>query len=504
VIPRLLLLLLLLPAPALARRHVLAVGSDAGDPDQPRLRYAESEASRFAGLLVALGGVDPADITVLRGPDRAAYDAAWRGLAARVGPEDEVFVYLSGHARAGRLSLHGEAVEPAELQAAIGALPGAVVVAVVDACTSGALVRDKGGAPDDAFAVTLAPPDARGRVLITSAGRSELAWESDRAGGSLFAGSLLAGLRGAADRDEDGDVTLFQAYEYVYGRTVAESLARAGIAQRPHLDADLTAAGDLVVTRLGDRARLSVPAEFADADVFVVMDGVAVAELPPRSGAVELALPSGRALVYVRRQGAARLHRVELTAGATTRLEAGGLLASLDPLRSRGGAVFRRMPSVALAPGAWLSRGLKPRVRGGARAFVEVQATRMLVVGGSAVVAGGSFANDTVVVPEVVAVGGAGAWLSPAGRVQPRVGGRVEGGALVQVPRWAEPDWHGLGAPELQARTVGALHVTGSAGVQWRFGPQISLVLELEGGLALQGSQPSPLLGVTAALRLAP
>jgi uncharacterized caspase-like protein len=58
--------------------------------------------------------------------------------------------------------------------------------------------------------------DASGEVVITSSSADELSQESDEVGGSYFTHYLLSGLRGAADTSGDGEVTLDEAYRYVY------------------------------------------------------------------------------------------------------------------------------------------------------------------------------------------------------------------------------------------------------------------------------------------------
>src|SRR5262245_11116395 len=49
-------------------RHVLVVGANLGGRDRPQLKYAISDAERFARVLVDLGGVAPANETVLKQP----------------------------------------------------------------------------------------------------------------------------------------------------------------------------------------------------------------------------------------------------------------------------------------------------------------------------------------------------------------------------------------------------------------------------------------------------
>ena len=85
--------------------------------------------------------------------------------------------------------------------------------------------------------------------MITSAGPSEPAQEWEALGGSLFTHHWLVGLRGAADRNSDGRVSLFEAYSYTYDHTLAaSSTASAGIQHALH-EFDLRGAGDFVLTR---------------------------------------------------------------------------------------------------------------------------------------------------------------------------------------------------------------------------------------------------------------
>ena len=63
-----------------------------------------------------------------------------------------------------------------------------------------------------------------GQVLITASSASEDAQESDAIQGSFFTHFLTSGLRGAADRDNDGKVTLGEAYEFAYAHTVSNTV----------------------------------------------------------------------------------------------------------------------------------------------------------------------------------------------------------------------------------------------------------------------------------------
>src|SRR6478752_2155731 len=52
-------------AHAEANRFAIVIGANAGDADEPTLRYAESDAERLAGVLRALGGFQPENVITL-------------------------------------------------------------------------------------------------------------------------------------------------------------------------------------------------------------------------------------------------------------------------------------------------------------------------------------------------------------------------------------------------------------------------------------------------------
>jgi uncharacterized caspase-like protein len=55
----------------------------------------------------------------------------------------------------------------------------------------------------------------RGKVIITASAANEVSVEKDELQHGVFTYYLLEGLRGAADTDQDGIVTVDEAYSYV-------------------------------------------------------------------------------------------------------------------------------------------------------------------------------------------------------------------------------------------------------------------------------------------------
>ena len=356
---RLLLLLpWLLAAPALAEsRFALAIGSNVGHGTDEPLRWAEQDAERFNALLGQLGGVPEDRRVMVLGEGVAPLKLALarvRGRieeARRAGERTLLFVYYSGHGDPSSLRLAGERLPLSELQAMLREVPATTTVAILDACHSGSVVsgRSKGLGRAPGFDVSFVRQTGpEGRVFITSSGAQEVAQESDSLQGSYFTHHLLSGLRGAADRDGDGRVSLSEAYQHVYHRTLVTSHGSTAAVQHPELMSQLAGEGDLFLTYLDrSQAQLELPAGLGGS-VMVVEERTqqVVAEVEPGSLApVHLALPSGRYRVQVRRGGDVLFGRVYLPWGGRQRL-------APEQLEQRTLAQHQQKGAL-LAPVAW-------------------------------------------------------------------------------------------------------------------------------------------------------
>jgi len=246
-----------------ARRFALVAGSNVGGKATANLRYAANDAKQFRDLLVRFGGIREEDLTLLVNPERESLQNALEFMGRKMrkagqGKTQFVF-YYSGHSDERGLLLFGEYYDYAELRAALDALGAEVRVVVLDSCSSGAFTRAKGGAILPPFLIDDSA-SVEGHAYITSSMEDELSQESDRIESSFFTHFLLTGLRGAADSNGDGKVSLNEAYEYAYARTLSETERTRSGAQHPSFDIRLNGIGDLVLSDLrGGGALLKLP-----------------------------------------------------------------------------------------------------------------------------------------------------------------------------------------------------------------------------------------------------
>jgi hypothetical protein len=227
-------------------------------------------------------------------------------------------------------------------------------VAIVDACEAGLLTQVKGATADPGLDFPL-PSDERvqGTAFVASTAVGEAAQESALLGGSFFTHNLEIGLRGAADADGDGLVTLGEAFRYTAARTLSGTLATEAGAQHATYDFRMSGRGDVVLSDLRRAdARLLLPRD-PDAAYVVRGPGNLLAEVPGGARPITLALPAGRYRVERRAAEGFGSAEVVLEQGAAQ------ALPPLSPTRyelarSKGGP----KPGLVFAGGGLFTLGL--------------------------------------------------------------------------------------------------------------------------------------------------
>jgi hypothetical protein len=327
-------------------RFVLAAGVNSGGPERIPLRYAVSDAEKFADVMTKMGGVDPSDHFLLSEPSLESFRVALETLRIRIAAaktsdgRTEVLLYYSGHADETGLMLGEERLSYSTLREMMDSIQADVRITVLDACASGAITRIKGGQRRQAFLVDDSS-DMRGYAFLTSSSSNEAAQESDRIGASYFTHYLISGMRGAADVSGEGKVTLNEAYQFAFHETLARTTETQGGAQHPAYHINLSGTGDVVITDIRETSAGLVLTEDLYGRFFVRnQDQHLVAELyKPAGRSVELGLEPGAYEIHLEQKEELFLAKTELATGDKLILAAG----QFEP-GERELTVFRGMP----------------------------------------------------------------------------------------------------------------------------------------------------------------
>ncbi len=218
--------------------YALVVGvSKYRDPRITDLKFSDRDATSFADFLKTQTKLFTNIHVTLLINDQATKAEIERNLyydLRKVGKDDSLILFFSGHGTddpymPGEFyfvasdsvhdNLQGTAVRMTGLRF-LKFLNAKRLLLIADACHAG------GFAPESSKTVTPSLNklmgefrDSSGRVIITSSKPDEYSLELPELKNAVFTHCLLRGLRGKADRNRDGIVTVREAYEYVYDRT---------------------------------------------------------------------------------------------------------------------------------------------------------------------------------------------------------------------------------------------------------------------------------------------
>ncbi|MEI6429902.1 MAG: SUMF1/EgtB/PvdO family nonheme iron enzyme [Pseudanabaena sp. ELA607] len=184
------------------------------------------DAMRQVLLDPEIGGFADADVKVLKDAEKGVIETEIYNLFAKRKPDDLLLFYFSGHGVTDErrdfyfsgLSTNKDALPPTAVSS--GYVQGQMFnsrsqrqVAILDCCHSGAF--PKGMKAKDMGTVDI-KLGGEGQAILTAADSSQYAFEQEGFELSLYTHFLVEGLKtGAADRDEDGDVSVDELHIYV-------------------------------------------------------------------------------------------------------------------------------------------------------------------------------------------------------------------------------------------------------------------------------------------------
>jgi hypothetical protein len=228
------------------RSNIWAVVIGINDyPNIARLKYAVNDARAFHRYLVDDNGVPRENVTLLVNREatlQRVRSVLGTHLKNRAAGKDTVVIYFAGHGAVERdtMSPDGDGLEKyllpygadlndlyatampmREVAHIFNRIKAERLIFIADSCYSGASggrTVSMGGIRanlSEAFMDRLTR--GKGRVVITASGANEVSAEDDRYRHGVFTYFLLEGLRGRADLDQDGLITVDEAYRYVSG-----------------------------------------------------------------------------------------------------------------------------------------------------------------------------------------------------------------------------------------------------------------------------------------------
>ncbi len=221
------------------------------DKDIPPLKYAVPDAQGFKNYLESqkeTGLYKSVNIKYLTNKDATLQNikAALGEFLVDARGDDIVYIFIAGHGMvdaqgdsyiltydARAKNLYSTALPMEEFKKLLkDRIYAERTIVIADACHSGGIGTNMRGARDlsmDEFRKFL--ETSKGRAILTASRARELSQEDPKLGHGLFTYYLLQGLKGKADANGDGVITLNELNDYLYMQVVKAS----GSSQHPEL-----------------------------------------------------------------------------------------------------------------------------------------------------------------------------------------------------------------------------------------------------------------------------
>jgi len=239
-----------------AARYALIIGRNDGGLSVDSLRYAQQDAERFSSVLTRFGGFPQSNVRMLIAPDNAALEKSFGEISSLIrkssGENNFFLFYYSGHADREYIQLGKERVAFKKLIDRIESVAANIRVSIFDACHSGTVTRFKGGTLGAPFFLENVQ-EVKGRVVISSSAANEQAQESEALKGSVFTYHWINGLRGSADFSSDKRITLNEAYQYAYRKTIETTAVTGAGVQHPSYQFKIHGQSEIVLTDLSQQ-----------------------------------------------------------------------------------------------------------------------------------------------------------------------------------------------------------------------------------------------------------
>jgi hypothetical protein len=249
------------PPPVARERWAVVIGVGQYETTEiPQLRYSVPDAEAIAEILIGSAGFKKENVLLLT--DKTQKPPTLRNIkwalgtfiARSAGKEDTVLIFFAGHGTpevdprgiegdglakylvpsdADPDDLFSTALPMDDLQTIFSRIESERVVVFLDTCYSGAAggrtfasKKRRGSDVDDLFLERLTR--SKGRVIITASRPTEVSLELPELGHGIFTYYLVQGLKGAADLNRDGIVSLQELYEYLEHQVSRKSRAVGG------------------------------------------------------------------------------------------------------------------------------------------------------------------------------------------------------------------------------------------------------------------------------------
>ena len=211
------------------RTYVLSTGVSSYQNQENNLRQTTKDAKAFKAVMQK----QTPDVSILTSKyaNHNNILEKLRTICNRATENDNVVFFFSGHGFTGGIASYDSPIFYRELTRVLSASKAKTKIVYVDACHSGSVANQRA---DGNYEILKEAAKGDNIIFFMSCRSDELSAENVWAGDGYFTHSLLKGLRGKADKNNDRAVTVIELFNYVY-KDVVHSTRNSSHPQHPQL-----------------------------------------------------------------------------------------------------------------------------------------------------------------------------------------------------------------------------------------------------------------------------
>lgn len=218
----------------MSKKYALIIGNSRyNDPGLSQLTTPGKDAADFASVLRDKDICSFDKVDILLNESSSAISEAIDVFFEQKNSDDLLLLYFSGHgvrddlgslylaaSNTIRTRLRSTAIKSDFIREAMDECPARRQVLILDCCNSGSFAQGTKGATGESMGTATAFEGGFGRIILTASDATQYAWEGDKVIGetqnSLFTHFLIKGLKGEADSDGNGFITVDELFDYAF------------------------------------------------------------------------------------------------------------------------------------------------------------------------------------------------------------------------------------------------------------------------------------------------
>ena len=236
-------------------KAAIIVSSKEGLKEDKPLRYAYNDGERIFNVLSSIGNIDQQHLYLIKTESAKDLKLNLQEISRKLqrladeGEQISLQFYYSGHGSNNHFHIGNQKVSFNSVKSILKTDDLQTKMFILDVCFGASFMGSKGFEIQEPVKVEIQMDNSTtGEVIISSSAINEQSYETIDLEGSVFTSNWILALRGAGDKNKDGKVSLFEAYNFSYEKTLLYTSQVLKRPQHPSYKMNLHGAQDIPIS----------------------------------------------------------------------------------------------------------------------------------------------------------------------------------------------------------------------------------------------------------------